>query len=180
MNLMEILKQTLWNQFGAGIDMLAHTVKALPESSWSPKSKPYYLSYHTALFLDYYLTIPPTNYKPLLPYQLVPWEEIPSSGVDDLLPERPYSQAELREFITSARSKCKNLIRSLDEKIVNAPWIEKPDEIAGAMTLNYTVLEILLYNLRHLQHHTGQLNFILRQLTGKPVDWVADVEKLVD
>ena len=170
-----LLKESLWNQFGAGIDMFANTVKAWPESNWHPDSKPYYLTYHTALFLDYYLTVPPTTYKPQLPYRMVPWEEIPPAGIDDLLPERLYTKDELLGFIESARSKCKNLIGSLDDKLAGAVWIETPDDIAGAVTLNYTVLEILLYNLRHLQHHTGQLNLLLGEQTGFATDWVAGV-----
>lgn len=33
--------------------------------------------------------------------------------------------------------------------------------------------ELLLYNMRHVQHHTGQLNLILRQKTGSAPRWVA-------
>lgn len=32
---------------------------------------------------------------------------------------------------------------------------------------DYTTLEILFYNLRHLQHHSAQLNTILKEHTGK-------------
>ena len=34
--------------------------------------------------------------------------------------------------------------------------------------------ELLLYSMRHVQHHTGQLNMILRQRTDlEPPRWVA-------
>jgi len=32
--------------------------------------------------------------------------------------------------------------------------------------------EILLYNLRHTQHHTAQLNMLLRQDFDKHMEWV--------
>jgi len=38
------------------------------------------------------------------------------------------------------------------------------------------VLEILLYNLKHVQHHAGQLNLLLRQETGEAANWVADAQ----
>ncbi|MBP6569035.1 MAG: hypothetical protein KA270_17810, partial [Saprospiraceae bacterium] len=34
------------------------------------------------------------------------------------------------------------------------------------------VLEILLYNMRHVQHHTGQLNLLLRQNVHQSPKWV--------
>jgi uncharacterized damage-inducible protein DinB len=34
-------------------------------------------------------------------------------------------------------------------------------------------LELMLYSLRHVQHHTAQLNLILRQETGSAPRWVA-------
>jgi len=44
------------------------------------------------------------------------------------------------------------------------------------VTLEYSVLEILLYNLKHVQHHAGQLNLLLRQETGEAANWVADAQ----
>jgi uncharacterized damage-inducible protein DinB len=52
-------------------------------------------------------------------------------------------------------------------------WIDRQDDIAGSSTLNYSVLEILLYNLKHVQHHVGQLNLLLREETGQAADWVS-------
>jgi uncharacterized damage-inducible protein DinB len=36
-----------------------------------------------------------------------------------------------------------------------------------------SVAELLLYNLRHVQHHAAQLNLMLRQTTGAAPRWVA-------
>jgi hypothetical protein len=37
---------------------------------------------------------------------------------------------------------------------------------------NFSILEILLYNLRHIQHHAAQLNLILRQTIHNAPKWV--------
>ncbi|WP_394370724.1 hypothetical protein [Flavobacterium hibisci] len=37
--------------------------------------------------------------------------------------------------------------------------------------MNYSLLEILLYNLRHTQHHVGQLNMLIRQDLDKHIEW---------
>jgi uncharacterized damage-inducible protein DinB len=34
--------------------------------------------------------------------------------------------------------------------------------------------EMLLYNLRHVQHHAAQLNLLLRQQTGGAPGWVSE------
>jgi uncharacterized damage-inducible protein DinB len=34
-------------------------------------------------------------------------------------------------------------------------------------------LELLMYNMRHVQHHAAQLNLILRQETDSAPGWVA-------
>ena len=33
--------------------------------------------------------------------------------------------------------------------------------------------ELLLYNMRHVQHHAAQLNMLLRQKTDSAPDWVS-------
>lgn len=37
--------------------------------------------------------------------------------------------------------------------------------------MDFPVLEILLYNMRHTQHHTAQLNMLLRQDIDKHTEW---------
>jgi uncharacterized damage-inducible protein DinB len=38
--------------------------------------------------------------------------------------------------------------------------------------------ELLLYNMRHVQHHAAQLNLILRQKTESAPGWVARAKTL--
>jgi len=44
--------------------------------------------------------------------------------------------------------------------------------------MDYPILEILLYNMRHTQHHTGQLNLIMQQDLNKHLEWAFRVDKL--
>jgi len=39
--------------------------------------------------------------------------------------------------------------------------------------LEATFVELILYNIRHVQHHAAQLNLILRQTTDSAPGWVA-------
>ncbi|MDX1909041.1 MAG: DinB family protein [Bacteroidia bacterium] len=173
--------QPLWQNFGAAIDMLRNAVSACPADYWQEKpGKFFYLSYHTTLFLDYYLSIPVTTFAPRLPYTLGDMDHLPPGAVDDVLPDQWYSQAEVLSYLAQIRSKGKTLIASATPASLQAPWIT-PEEVGlhglcPTLVESYTVLEIGLYNLRHVQHHTAQLNLLLRQ-AGAPVpEWVAMAE----
>ena len=166
----------LWKQFGAAIDMLKNAIALCPEEYLADGSKQFYISYHSILFLDYYLTIPPTDFTAQLPFKIKSPEEIPSDAIDDVIPDRIYSKKELLDYLRSAREKCRELISGLTEEKLKERWINEPDELAAYVTLHYSVFEILLYNLRHVQHHAAQLNIFLRQEFGQAPDWVSRAE----
>ena len=41
------LKEILWKQFGASIDMFENSIKACPDELWNSDSKFWYIGYHT-------------------------------------------------------------------------------------------------------------------------------------
>ena len=69
------------------------------------------------------------------------------------------------------------MIEGLTEEKIKQRWIEEPDELAASVTLQFSTLEILLYNLRHIQHHTAQLNMLLRNKLNAAPDWVSEAEE---
>lgn len=155
-------KTTLWQQLGAAIDMLENAMAACPDELWSDRSQRpelWYVVYHTLFFLDLYLSGSVEGFAPPEPFTL---DELDPAGV---LPERPYTKEELHAYLVHGREKCRATIEDLtDEKarrICKFDWIE----LSGA--------EILLYNLRHVQHHAAQLNLILRQTIDSAPRWVA-------
>ena len=160
--------------------MLSNAIGHAPERMWRPNTKFYFLAYHTVVFLEYYLTQPVASYSPLFPYNLVEVENIPAEGIDDVLPARFYSQQEIVEGLDAISLKCKKLILNASEETLNSPWIKHEEiELHGlcpGIAEDYTLLEILFYNLRHVQHHTAQLNLLLRQQNGTAPDWVSLVE----
>ncbi|WP_207632462.1 DinB family protein [Foetidibacter luteolus] len=173
----EAFRQCLWKNFGAAIDMLKSAVELCPDELWQNEKKFFYLACHTAIFLDYYLTIPVREFSPLLPFTLVDADKLPPEAVDDVIPNRLYSRQEIMDYLSVARAKCKNLLTLPAADKLNSRWIED-DEInlhglCPAIVENYTILEILFYNLRHVQHHVAQLNVILRQKAGTAADWVS-------
>ena len=152
-----ILKTILWQQFGAAIDMLKNAITACPEKLWDNNSKFWYTSYHTLLFLDYYLCETPDNFTPPAPFTM--------SEFEGTMPERNYTQQELLTYLSFCQQRCHDKIADLTEENATERWINSKRD--------YSMIEILLYNMRHVQHHTAQLNLVLRQNEIPAPDWVS-------
>jgi hypothetical protein len=150
-------KSILWAQFGAAIDMLENAMRACPDALWTG-SRFWYISYHTLFFLDFYLSDPADAFAPPAPFTL---DELDPAG---LLPDRPYTKEELQAYLDHGRKKCRAVIEALTE--------EKARGRRDFGFLDLTFAELLLYTMRHVQHHAGQLNLILRQQTDAAPRWV--------
>jgi hypothetical protein len=175
--MIEILKRCLWRNFGASIDMLKNAVMMWPEENTNTNKKFFYIAYHCVVFLDYYLTIPPKDFLSPLPFTLTEISEIPEDAIDDVVPDKIYTKKELLDYLQSAREKCRKVITDLTEEKLGERWITESEELylalASSASIKYSVLEILFYNMRHVQHHAAQLNLILRQTINKAPDYVS-------
>jgi len=164
-----LLKESLQKQFGASIYMLERAITLSPESLLADNKRFYYIIYHTLIFLDYYLTLPPEDFKTPISFTIKEPEDIPPEALDDVVPDRFYTKKELLNYLKSIRKKCTQLIEGITEEKLAERWVEENTD--GNM--NYSRLEILLYNMRHVQHHTAQLNLTLREEINKTSGWVA-------
>ncbi len=178
-NVEDAFKQCLWKNFGAAIDMLSSAISLCPDEQWPSDRKFFYMAYHTVIFLDYYLTYPVRDFQPLLPYTLADLDQLPPDAIDDVIPARFYTKAEMLSAIVLIREKGKKLTLSPTDQLM-AKWIQKEEiELHGlcpSIVEDYTVLEILFYNLRHVQHHVAQLNWMLRQNADRAAKWVSHAE----
>tara|TARA_R110002020_G_scaffold434154_1_gene644311 strand:- start:410 stop:781 length:372 start_codon:yes stop_codon:yes gene_type:complete len=113
------------------------------------------------------LTIPPSKFLPLLAFTQKEVKERPKEAIDNLIPDKIYSKQEIVEYLKHSREKCKQLIDSLTEENLDERFKEgdEPND------MDYPILEILLYNMRHTQHHAAQLNMLLRQNIDKHMVW---------
>ncbi len=158
----ESLKEILWRQFGASIDMLKNAIALCPPECWANEKKFWYNAYHCLFFLDYYLTLEPQNFSPPIPFSL--------SEFEDSMPERIYTKTELLTYVQYCRKKCHDFIGGMTDEVAKSFWTN------SSGTMSYPVIEILLYNMRHVQHHAGQLNLILRQEINNAPIWVYEAE----
>jgi hypothetical protein len=155
------LRTITWQQFGAAIDMLDNAVRACPDAIWTDRSQQpefWYVAYHTLFWLDLYLSGSVEGFAPPAPFGL---EELDPAG---LLPERPYTKDELRTYLQHCRRKCRETIDALTDAKAAQPCRLSRGEIS--------FLELLLYNMRHVQEHAAQLSLILGQRVGWAAEWV--------
>jgi hypothetical protein len=153
------INQSLWKQFGASIDMLENSIQACPPELWSTETKFWYYAYHCLFYLDYYLSTDPEHFIPPQPFTL---SEFDPSGA---MPGRAYTKGELLAYLNHSRKKCHDLIASLNDELADRRWIDP--------YRNYSMFEMLIYNMRHVQHHAAQLNLLLRQGRDDAPRWVS-------
>lgn len=89
-----------------------------------------------------------------------------------MLPERVYTQSELLAYLDYGRQKARQVIVDLTD--------EGASQRLSFGRHEFSALEILLYNLRHVQHHAAQLHLILRQVTDSTPGWTARAEIPLD
>jgi DinB superfamily len=155
------IKTALWSHFGASLDMLEQAITACPEEVWGKDfafQEFWYISYHTLFWLDVYLSDGLEDFKPPAPFDL---SELDPTGA---FPERVYTKRDLLEYLHYSRQNAKQRIATLTR--------EKAQQFCIYGNNKGTVFDILLDNMRHVQHHSAQLYLLLRQKTNSAPNWV--------
>lgn len=152
------MKEILWQQFGASIDMLENAIVACSDELWDTPSQFWYNAYHTLFYLDYYSSEQPDGFMPPAPFTL---SEFDADG----FPDRVYSKDELLKYLAHGRQKSHDLLAGFTEEKAAARFQNDRRD--------YSMLEIILYNMRHVQHHAAQLNLLLRQGMNDAPKWVS-------
>lgn len=170
---------SLGQNFAGAIDMFTEVIRICPEDFWQNDKKFFYLSYHTLIFLDYYLSQPVSSFSPQLAYTIT-CGDLPPEAVDDVIPDYHYAREEMIHALQLVRKKSQQVILETPELNFSRRWISAEEirmhDLCPGLVEDYSLADILLYNLRHLQHHVGQLNFMLRQYKGLAAEWVALVD----
>jgi DinB family protein len=165
----EVARDAIRQQFGAAIDSLEGVIRACPEDLWTAGKRwyqPWYLAFHTLFWLDLYLSESMADYLPPAPFTRGELE----AGV---FPERPYQKRELLDWLV----RCRQALDARLSTVATDQGFRRPCSLSwGEMEAG----ELLLYNLRHVQHHVGQINLLIRQGGGEPAPWVARAVGLAD
>lgn len=150
--MIDYLKQLLTSQFEASLAMLKNCIAACPEEHWEAKianGTCRWVAYHTLFFLDLYLS--PRNDA----FEL---RELHNHGGDERQPVAcvGLSKDDALAYVEICR-----------QKIVDSLAVETPESLQGPSGFSWyqcTRGELHVINIRHIQHHTGQLSAYLRRV----------------
>jgi DinB superfamily len=160
--MIDFWRSAIRQQFHAAIDMLGNAMEACPDSVWfSQGPRPFwYIAFHTLFFLDLYLSKKDEpQFRPPAPFGLSELEG------EVVFPEPAYGKDELLGYLEHCRRRSDAVMAGMTEA-----WAEKACPIPYRGMSNG---ELLLYNMRHVQHHAAQLNLLLRQSINSAPDWVS-------
>lgn len=156
------LKKSIWQQYGAALDMLANAINSCPDQLWAAIVLPdsddprygqfWQITFHTLLWVDLYLTGTSEGFMPPTPFL--------RSG----LPNNPYPKDEVLTYLKQCRQKCQGVIESMTD--------EQANQICTFEWVEVSFMELQLYAMRHVQEHAAQLSLFLAQNGGSDLDWV--------
>ena len=160
------MKDAFTSQHLAALAMLTEALRACPETLWNDPAYPnrfWHVGYHTLFYTDLYLHPSEADFKPWTHHRdgyqnLGPSPEPPHEPPDL---GHPYGQAELLDFAGE-------LAAGVAARVVTLDLTAE----SGFSWLPFNKFELQIYNIRHLQHHTGQLIDRLRSAAGSGSDWI--------
>lgn len=165
--MIEYVRTILTGQFEASLCMMNDCLVKCPPGHWDGivgKYPFWTVAYHTLCFVDLYLS-PDKDAFEFRDVHPCGWKEF-----DDEYPSRRFEQNELIAYLAICRSKMLSTIAGESAETLQGA--------SGFSWLSFTRGELHLYNMRHVQHHTGQLSAYLRRVdpvfqNPKTVRWVS-------
>jgi hypothetical protein len=159
------LQAILKSQYHASLAMLLEAIDACPTLLWTSDehgNQFWHVAYHTLFYTHLYLQPSEADF--------VPWERHRPGynrfeGGSDL---SPYTVEEVRAYGIRCREMVGPAVDRLDlaARESGFSWYQMPK------------LEHQFVNLRHIQHHTGQLADRLRHTANRGVRWVGGAPRL--
>ncbi|MFC2123765.1 DinB family protein [Bacteroidota bacterium] len=152
------MKKQIISQFQASLDMLDFAITNCPEKLWKDDGaqNPYWLiAYHALFFTHLYLQENLEGFSP--------WEKH-IEGYQGMKFDKGkfYTKEEMLVYLALCKEEVIEKIDSTDLNIQNS----------GFHWLPFDKIELQFYNIRHIQHHAGQLYDRLRT-AGIKGKWVA-------
>lgn len=155
----EFVKKVLTGQFEAALAMLKQCIRQCPPEHWDARignDTFRQVAYHTAFWTDHYLSANESAFILRSP-QIIGGDERTSTTASLGL-----SQAETEVYVEFCRDKAVESLAAETRESLEGP--------SGFSRLPISQAELHVYNIRHVQHHTGQLSAYLRKL-GLGADW---------
>lgn len=140
------LKEALISQYQAALKMLVKAIDTCPDEIWDAggfKSTYWKNVYHTLHYTALYLSPSVKDYQPWSHHRK---ESLDLESTSKPVEQQVYSKTEMRNLAQNLASTCARCVNEDDfSRESGFPW------------LLFNRLQLHLYNIRHIQHHVGQL-----------------------
>ncbi len=158
----KLILDSLTSQFEASLAMLRQCIAACPPEHFDDKignDTFRQVAYHTLFFFDFYLAPGESAFQ---------LRELHKKGGDERGVD--LSSGLSREDALTLLFQCRGQIAAT----LNAETAESLAGPTGFSRRKTSRLELHIYNIRHTQHHVGQLSAFLRklQVNGDAIPWV--------
>lgn len=146
-------KTAVLAQFEGSLDMLADCVRRCPAKHWNGiiGTYPFWqVAHHALSFVDFYAARSAAEWTPHETY-------LPKGrrDLDAEYPSRSFSKREILDYLEYCNGRVRESLARETARSLAGP--------SGFPRLKMTRAEVPIYNLRHLQHHVGQLSAHLRR-----------------
>lgn len=158
--MLEYFKTTLAGQFEAALCMLGECIRKCPPENWEghiANDTFRQVAYHTLFFVDLYLSRDEGAFE---------LRELHERGGDERSPtaiSAGLGKDETLAYLAFCREKAKEAFA--------AETVGTLQGESGFSWLPFSRGELHLYNIRHVQHHTGQLSAYLRKILEDGERW---------
>ena len=171
------LRSVLKSQYHAALAMLRDAIDRCPDELWSARVEhrnPYWrVAYHTLFYAHFYLQQRASDFRHWKHHQtriqdLDDYRSPPEIEALCELPPRPpqSGQPYTKEQLLSYWKICDETVTPA----IDAMDLDRTE--CGFDWYKISKVEHQIVNIRHIQHHAGQLSDRLRAATGEGIDWV--------
>lgn len=160
------IKEIIKSQYRATLAMLGEVIEKCPDALWDEadnSQQVWHIAYHALFFTHLYLQVDEPSFVPWEKhreehqfFESVPW---PPHNAPKI--EKAYTKAELLEYLTLCQNEVEDKVTTVD---LHAE--------SGFHWLPMSKIELQFYNIRHIQHHIGQLDDRLRINANIGINWI--------
>lgn len=159
-------KEIITSQYMAALEMLAQAITQCPQQLWADpedQNQFWHVAYHALCYTHLYLQPTEAEFQPWEKHLagLQSFDNLPKLLEENTEKRLPFSKEDLLDYLDFCRQVVRDRIPSTDlEAESGFDWIP------------FDKLQLQFYNIRHIQHHTGELYERLGTRAGIEVRWV--------
>jgi hypothetical protein len=151
------IQDSITSQYHAALEMLKQAVIQCPDALWDDRAYKnvfWQVAYHVLFYTHLYLQPTAQDFVPWAKHRDKAYR--PEEAVGEA-----YRKEEMLAYLDVCREQVEAQVAALD-----------PEAPSGFSWLHFNKLEVQFYNIRHLQHHTGELCERLGAKGEVEVGWV--------